>query len=65
MQSQIWGDCVALANSPYQRVHDGMVNFTRLGIPANKLVLGVPWYTNTIQFIHDICMKPKNKSQCK
>jgi di-N-acetylchitobiase len=44
MQSQIWGDCVALANSPYHRVHDGMKNFTNLGIPPSKLVLGVPWY---------------------
>jgi di-N-acetylchitobiase len=44
MRSQIWGPCVASANSPPQLGHAGMANFTSMGIPPSKLVLGLPWY---------------------
>jgi len=44
MQSQIWGDCIAMANSPPDRVEKGIRSFMALGIPPKKLVLGVPWY---------------------
>lgn len=43
-QSQICGDCVAMANSPYDQTAKGVQGFLDLGIPADKLVLGVPWY---------------------
>lgn len=47
MRSQIYNltDCVASANSPVHRVAAGLHNYTALlGVPAAKLVLGVPWY---------------------
>eukprot|EP01132_Coremiostelium_polycephalum_P008577 gene8577-10555_t len=45
LQSQIFtSKCAAAANSPYLRVAEGMVNFTQLGIPTDKLVMGLPWY---------------------
>ncbi|XP_070565593.1 di-N-acetylchitobiase-like [Ptychodera flava] len=43
-QSQIYGPCVAMANSPYNKTVTGVEKYLKLGIPANKLVLGVPWY---------------------
>lgn len=47
MRSQVPADqpCIASANSPFGLVMDGMVEFTtRIGAPANKLILGLPWY---------------------
>ena len=46
LRSQIYNmtDCVASANSPIHRVAAGLHNYTLLGVPGNKLVLGVPWY---------------------
>jgi di-N-acetylchitobiase len=45
MQSQIkFGPCIAQANSPPNNMISGTVAFLKLGIPSNKLVLGVPWY---------------------
>jgi len=44
MRSQIFGPCVASANSPPDLVVAGLANFTKLGIPTDKLVLGLPWY---------------------
>jgi di-N-acetylchitobiase len=44
MQSQIFGRCVAQANSPYQLVKRGLEQFLQLGVPAKKLVLATPWY---------------------
>jgi len=44
MQSQIWGQCVAQANSPLELVRHGVQQYLALGIPASKLVLGLPWY---------------------
>ncbi|XP_038053088.1 di-N-acetylchitobiase-like isoform X2 [Patiria miniata] len=43
-QSQIYGDCIAMANSPYNKTATGVEGYLKLGIPANQLVLGVPWY---------------------
>ena len=42
-QSQIWGECKANANSPLALVESGLQQYLALGIPASKLVLGVPW----------------------
>ncbi|KAK9841972.1 hypothetical protein WJX81_002090 [Elliptochloris bilobata] len=44
MQSQIWGRCVASANSPLALVRRGVQQYLDLGVPASKLVLGLPWY---------------------
>lgn len=40
---QIWGSCVASANSPAALVRRGVQQWLELGIPAHKLVLGLPW----------------------
>ncbi|XP_071490541.1 di-N-acetylchitobiase-like [Diadema antillarum] len=43
-QSQIQGDCIAKANSPYDKTAKGIQAYLNLEIPAEKMVLGVPWY---------------------
>ena len=40
---QIWGECKANANSPLSLVESGLKQYLALGIPASKLILGVPW----------------------
>jgi di-N-acetylchitobiase len=44
LRSQIYGPCVASANSPLDLVIQGMEAFMSLGIPSSKLVMGLPWY---------------------
>jgi len=44
MRSQIFGACIASANSPPTLVLEGLYNFTKIGISSDKLVLGLPWY---------------------
>uniref|UniRef100_UPI00398EBB6D di-N-acetylchitobiase-like n=1 Tax=Pristiophorus japonicus TaxID=55135 RepID=UPI00398EBB6D len=44
MQSQIWDDCIAKANAPYQQTLSGYTSYISLGIDPSKLVMGVPWY---------------------
>ena len=44
-RSQIWtGPCVAGANSAYPATTAGVLEYVTMGIPVNKLVLGLPWY---------------------
>src|SRR5207253_23734 len=44
-QSQIFGtECTARANSGMFETAGGVLAFLKMGIPANKLVLGLPWY---------------------
>ncbi|XP_069694468.1 di-N-acetylchitobiase-like [Periplaneta americana] len=44
-QSQIFDDeCTALANSGLTKTDAGLLQYMEVGIPASKLVLGVPWY---------------------
>ena len=43
-RSQIRGACVAAANSPLATAVSGVRNYTALGIPPSKLILGFPWY---------------------
>eukprot|EP01062_Namystynia_karyoxenos_P031007 TRINITY_DN23034_c0_g1_i1.p1 TRINITY_DN23034_c0_g1~~TRINITY_DN23034_c0_g1_i1.p1 ORF type:complete len:386 (+),score=127.67 TRINITY_DN23034_c0_g1_i1:73-1158(+) len=43
-RSQIWGKCVASANSPSAVARLGLQQYLDLGIPASKLVMGLPWY---------------------
>eukprot|EP00882_Tetradesmus_deserticola_P018438 GHRQ01019805.1.p1 GENE.GHRQ01019805.1~~GHRQ01019805.1.p1 ORF type:complete len:197 (+),score=76.88 GHRQ01019805.1:1-591(+) len=42
--SQILGRCIAGANSPIDAVRRSVRQWLSLGIPASKLVLGLPWY---------------------
>lgn len=48
MRSQVFlspgQPCLAGPNAPLPLIAEGLANFTRLGIPSSKLVLGVPWY---------------------
>lgn len=43
-QSQIYGNCIALANSDYNKTSHGLREYLKLGVKASELVLGVPWY---------------------
>lgn len=43
-RSQIYGECIAWANSPFTLTTSGITDFLSLSIPAEKLVLGLPWY---------------------
>uniref|UniRef100_H3B472 Di-N-acetylchitobiase n=1 Tax=Latimeria chalumnae TaxID=7897 RepID=H3B472_LATCH len=43
-QSQIWGDCIALANAPYKQTLTGYDDYIKMNIDPKKLVMGVPWY---------------------
>ncbi len=43
-RSQIFGPCIASANSALPTTAYGIDQFLKLGIEANQLVLGVPWY---------------------
>jgi Di-N-acetylchitobiase len=43
-RSQIYGRCVASANSPLAIAQRGISRYLELGISPNKLVLGTPWY---------------------
>jgi di-N-acetylchitobiase len=40
---QILGRCIAGANSPIDAVRRSVRQWLSLGIPASKLVLGLPW----------------------
>ncbi|XP_060685993.1 di-N-acetylchitobiase [Hemiscyllium ocellatum] len=44
MQSQIWDDCIAKANAPYDQTLVGYLDYLKLSIPPVKIVMGVPWY---------------------
>lgn len=45
MRSQIYDACIAGANSPRALVQQGIDEFlVTHGVPADKLVLGLPWY---------------------
>jgi di-N-acetylchitobiase len=41
---ECWGTKQATANSPIDRLKLGMDDYSSLGVPASKLVLGLPWY---------------------
>lgn len=43
-QSQIYGECVAGANSGFYKTLSGFYKYYEMGADLNKLVLGVPWY---------------------
>lgn len=41
---ECWGAATAEANSPYDALTGGVQQYKDLGVPAEKLVLGLPWY---------------------
>ena len=43
-RSQIMDRCIASANAGLAVVQKGIERYLQLGIPASKLVLGLPWY---------------------
>ena len=43
-RSQIFGACTASANSALPTTIVGLHQYLNLGIPSNKVVLGLPWY---------------------
>ncbi|KAI5243659.1 di-N-acetylchitobiase [Manis pentadactyla] len=40
----VWSDCIASANSPYNKILTGYDNYIKMGIDPKKLVMGIPWY---------------------
>ncbi|XP_061093795.1 di-N-acetylchitobiase [Conger conger] len=43
-QSQIWGDCIAMANAPIYQTLTAYDHYMMMKINPKKLVMGVPWY---------------------
>ncbi|KAK1165403.1 di-N-acetylchitobiase [Acipenser oxyrinchus oxyrinchus] len=43
-QSQIWVDCIAMANAPYNQTLAAYTDYLKMNIDPKKLVMGVPWY---------------------
>ncbi|XP_027883551.1 di-N-acetylchitobiase [Xiphophorus couchianus] len=43
-QSQITGDCIAMANAPFSQTLKAYDDYLDLKIHSNKLLMGVPWY---------------------
>uniref|UniRef100_A0A8D2ACQ6 Di-N-acetylchitobiase n=1 Tax=Sciurus vulgaris TaxID=55149 RepID=A0A8D2ACQ6_SCIVU len=43
-QSQIWSECIAAANAPYNQTVTGYRDYIEMGINPKKLVMGIPWY---------------------
>ncbi|XP_049577878.1 di-N-acetylchitobiase [Syngnathus scovelli] len=43
-QSQILGDCIAMANAPLNQTINAYDQYLNLKIAPQKLVMGVPWY---------------------
>ncbi|XP_059503679.1 di-N-acetylchitobiase-like [Stegostoma tigrinum] len=44
VQSQMWDECFAKANAPYDKVFSGLSAYVKLGIDPKKLVMGIPWF---------------------
>ena len=43
-RSQIYGRCIAGANSTAETTSAGLQSYLDLGIGAEQLVMGLPWY---------------------
>lgn len=61
MQSQIFPPraCQAYANAPFTWIVSATHTFLDLGIPAEKIVMGVPWYGYDYP-----CLSPSNITTC-
>ncbi|KAM7097382.1 di-N-acetylchitobiase isoform 1-T1 [Molossus nigricans] len=44
VQSQIWSECIAAANAPYNKIITAFDDYIQLGINPKKLVMGHPWF---------------------
>ncbi|KAA0707998.1 Di-N-acetylchitobiase [Triplophysa tibetana] len=62
-QSQIWGDCIALANAPFNQTLTAYDQYISMKIDPKKLVMGLPWYGydyTCLNFSKDgVCTIPK------
>uniref|UniRef100_A0AAY4E075 Di-N-acetylchitobiase n=2 Tax=Denticeps clupeoides TaxID=299321 RepID=A0AAY4E075_9TELE len=43
-QSQIWGDCIAMANAPFSQTITAYQQYIQMKVDPKKLLMGVPWY---------------------
>ncbi|XP_061489484.1 di-N-acetylchitobiase-like [Rhineura floridana] len=43
-QSQVWSQCIARANAPYNQTLTEYDKYIHMGINPKKIVMGVPWY---------------------
>ncbi|XP_060629822.2 di-N-acetylchitobiase-like [Anolis sagrei] len=43
-QSQVWSDCIARGNAPFNQTIAGYEQYISMGIDPYKIVMGVPWY---------------------
>ncbi|XP_038649360.1 di-N-acetylchitobiase-like [Scyliorhinus canicula] len=41
---QMWDDCFAKANAPYEQTLSGISAYINLGVDPRKLVMGIPWF---------------------
>ncbi|XP_078075351.1 di-N-acetylchitobiase-like [Mustelus asterias] len=44
IQDQMWDECFAKANAPYDQIFAGLAAYIRLGIDSRKLLMGIPWF---------------------
>ncbi|XP_038053090.1 di-N-acetylchitobiase-like [Patiria miniata] len=58
-QSQIYGPCIAMANGPYNKTVRGVQGYLKLGIPPDKLVLGLSW-----DGVDYVCQKVSKDNVC-
>lgn len=62
-RSQIYGPCIASANSALPTTAQGIQEYLDLGIPPDKLVLGLPWYGYDYPCLtlsdDNVCMIPR------
>ncbi|GAV08777.1 hypothetical protein RvY_18422 [Ramazzottius varieornatus] len=64
IQGQVWGpSCIAMSNTPFLRMVDGVRGYLSLNIPAEKLILGLPWYGYDYPCVkiseNDVCDIPR------
>ncbi|XP_072368952.1 di-N-acetylchitobiase-like [Scyliorhinus torazame] len=41
---QMWDECFAKANAPYEQTLSGLSAYISLGVDPRKLVMGIPWF---------------------
>ncbi|XP_051855158.1 di-N-acetylchitobiase [Antechinus flavipes] len=62
-QSQIWTECIAAANAPYNQTLMGYESYLKMNIDPKKLVMGVPWYGYDYRCLNlsedHVCTLPK------
>ncbi|XP_043556009.1 di-N-acetylchitobiase-like [Chiloscyllium plagiosum] len=52
MQLEMWDECFAKANAPYDQTFSGLSHYIQLGVNPKKLILGLPWYGNDFPCQH-------------